>query len=105
MKYILSSLILALLLINAACSSSKHSTTTPSTPDAKATEQPVENTKYAVAKAIYDSKCTTCHDSKKLSHYSDESWKSIMAEMAPKARLTDTETQAVMEYVLDNNGQ
>lgn len=103
MKNLLIASIILLCLVQSACSSSKQSTATNAVVKTEAVS--TETSKYAVAKSIYDAKCTTCHNAKKIQHYDDEQWKKIMVPMAVKARLTDTETQAVLEYVLDTNEQ
>jgi len=50
----------------------------------------------------YTAKCGTCHGLKPTNAFTAESWVGIMAVMAPKARLSDTEKENVYAYVKAN---
>ena len=50
--------------------------------------------------AIYTGACTNCHGAKNIYNLAEEEWQGIMDEMAPKAKLTDSQKDAVYKYVL-----
>lgn len=50
--------------------------------------------------AIYIGACTNCHNAKSIYSRQEESWQGIIDDMAPKAKLTATEKDAVYKYVL-----
>lgn len=119
---------IAVVAIAVACSTKKSSTTStpaPSTPPPVATvpaapatvatnPNEVSEQLLAVAKTkfenasleqlsaghdLYFGKCTNCHGAKKISKFPTENWPSIIDDMARKARISDTEKQAVLQYV------
>ena len=49
---------------------------------------------------LYIGKCTDCHRKKNIFAYSEEKWKDIIADMAPKSHLTAKETDDLYKYVL-----
>ena len=51
---------------------------------------------------IYTGPCTKCHGTAKMKIYkrSEESWQHEINAMAPKARITDTEKDALWKYIL-----
>ena len=59
----------------------------------------------ASGKMIFEAKCGRCHDLPKPATYTYRRWSSIMDEMAPKAKLNDSEKTMVLTYVLDNAKQ
>lgn len=59
----------------------------------------------ASGKMIYEAKCGRCHDLPKPASYSYRRWSYIMDEMAPKAKLNDSEKTMVLTYVQDNAKQ
>ena len=48
---------------------------------------------------LYFGTCTGCHKAKTITKFPTESWPSIVDDMARKARISDTEKQAVLQYV------
>lgn len=44
--------------------------------------------------------CVDCHNAKNIYRYPEAEWKGIMDEMAKKAKISDTEKDAVYKYVL-----
>ena len=60
------------------------------------------NAMIEAGKALYDSRCGTCHGLKKVERFSVTEWEHIMRSMAPKAKLTEAETQQVTAYVNAN---
>ncbi len=107
----------------AACNSKKQSSTTTSAPaspapTAKATVAVSPNevnenllaiakTKFAdasleklnVGHELYFGACIRCHSATPISGISTDRWPSIIENMARKARITDVEKQAVLQYV------
>jgi cytochrome c5 len=57
----------------------------------------------AVGKTIYETKCTRCHGMKPTASYTVDRWDGILKLMAPKAKLTETETEQVTAYVRANS--
>lgn len=49
---------------------------------------------------IYTGACTNCHEAKSVYQYTDSDWGSIMTDMAMRARLTDSEKEAVWKFVM-----
>lgn len=54
-------------------------------------------------KMIYESSCGRCHDLPAVSRYTDEKWKSLVAWMAPKAKLNAQQSEMVYQYVSNSN--
>lgn len=50
--------------------------------------------------AIYIGACTNCHNAKSIYDRPEESWQGIIDDMAPKAKLTATQKDAVYKYIL-----
>jgi cytochrome c5 len=53
-------------------------------------------------KEIYTAKCGRCHDLPVAARYMSQRWAHIMDEMAPKAKLSDSEKSMVLMYVQAN---
>ena len=49
---------------------------------------------------IYITKCNTCHGLKSIPTRSEENWLKEISEMAPKAKLTASETETLSRYIL-----
>jgi mono/diheme cytochrome c family protein len=64
------------------------------TPEASAT---------IAGQATYNAKCGRCHGLKVTTDYTADRWASILAVMAPKANLNDTEKENVYAYVKANS--
>ena len=69
---------------------------------AKSNVEVDEASLLAAGKTIYETKCTRCHGMKPIAFYAANRWDGILKLMAPKARLTETETQQVTAYVRAN---
>ncbi len=67
---------------------------TATTPEAAAT---------IAGQATYNAKCGRCHGLKVTIDYTAERWASILAVMAPRANLTETEKENVSAYVIANS--
>ena len=52
---------------------------------------------------IYNAKCGGCHGLKVTTDYTSDRWASILAVMAPKAQLNETEKNNVYAYVKENS--
>ena len=125
MKKIFLAIVAVSVVAVAACSSSKKSTASSEPAKAPATESaPAKSTNgiYAPGKeelaaiqaqykdvtletlteghTIYTGACTKCHGAKSIYNRPVEAWDGIMNSMAPKAKLTDVQKDAVMKYVL-----
>lgn len=48
---------------------------------------------------LYFGTCTNCHKAKPITRFPTENWPAIVDDMANKARISDTEKQAVLQYV------
>ncbi|HMK03524.1 MAG TPA: cytochrome c [Ferruginibacter sp.] len=51
----------------------------------------------------YNAKCGNCHGLKVTTDYTSDRWASILAVMAPKAQLSETEKNNVYAYVKENS--
>ncbi|MES2130699.1 MAG: hypothetical protein V4506_00030 [Bacteroidota bacterium] len=49
---------------------------------------------------LYIGKCTDCHRKKNIFVYSEDKWKEIIADMAPRSHLNPKETDDLYKYVL-----
>lgn len=49
---------------------------------------------------LYYGRCTSCHAPDPVGDYTKAEWRGILAEMAPKAKLTGAERSAVTAYVM-----
>lgn len=56
-------------------------------------------------KAIYSSKCNSCHAMKTIGNYSFFQWQSILRSMVPKAKLSGDEERQVTAYIKANAKQ
>lgn len=91
----------------AAAPSAAPATPTPSVPsEAAGSRTPAAPSTTASpevqGQATFNAKCGKCHGLKPAADYTADRWASIMAVMAPKARLTDAEKDNVMAYVRAN---
>lgn len=50
--------------------------------------------------AVYSGPCVKCHGQKKIFSRSEESWKKEIDEMAPKAKITEAQKDALWKYIL-----
>lgn len=110
-------LIIVGLAVLAACNSSKN-VTTPTAPKVAAkngkhapgaeevnaiqTKFPgVTLEKLTAGYKIYtEGACTKCHNSNNIYKYSESAWTNILEDMSQKAKLTDSEKDAVSKYVM-----
>jgi len=85
-------------------------TSTGMTSDGAPTESLRGNSETAVAdvnlmaagKTVYETKCVRCHAMKPVTGYTEPRWDAILKVMAPKAKLSEMETQQVAAYVKAN---
>ena len=89
---------------NPGTSSTSTSTTTTTTTTSTTTTpvSDVNETAIAAGHTIYTTKCTKCHGDKGVGNYTATRWEGILKAMAPKAKLTETETAQVAAYVKAN---
>ena len=87
----------------AGSANSTTSETTPSESLNGAAETIVTNANLLTSgKAVYETKCIRCHAMKPLTAFTEPRWDAILKIMAPKANLTQVETQQVAAYVKAN---
>ena len=106
----------ATVLIIAACHSKKKATETTSAPVVKSTtgifapgeeELIAIKTKFPDATlpvlteghTIYTGVCTNCHGAKSIYRIPEERWQAIIDNMAPKAKITASQKDALTKYV------
>lgn len=65
-------------------------------------ERTAEETAQIAGQATFNAKCGRCHGLKVTTDYTAERWASILAVMAPKANLSETERENVHAYVKAN---
>ncbi len=53
---------------------------------------------------LYYGRCTSCHAADPISDYSRSEWHGIIAEMAPKAKLSGAERSALTAYIMAHAG-
>jgi mono/diheme cytochrome c family protein len=49
--------------------------------------------------SLYTGSCTNCHGAKSIYRIPEDKWQAIIDDMAPKARLTDLQKDALSKYV------
>jgi hypothetical protein len=97
------SIIILMAVITYACS--KKTITTQAAPAAASTTTPAVDsvaTMQAMGRIIFTNRCGRCHALKNPSNYTEQQWTNILKMMAPKARLTETETAQVHAFLLAN---
>src|SRR5688572_3091555 len=93
--------IAGIVVFLAACTAKKKATTVDTTPTEA--QLAVAKTKYPQASMellnkghnIYYGSCTNCHGPKDIARRSEEEWPKIIDRMAPRAKLTAEEKDAV----------
>lgn len=102
-------LILSILCIAIAvgCKSKKNTTVTPGAnteaAELAAAKTRIPSTTEADMKKgheIYTTSCARCHGAKNITNHSEQEWTGILDRMAPKAKLTAEEKDAVWKYIL-----
>ena len=61
---------------------------------------PAMNELVAAGKLIYSDDCTKCHETKIIDNYSKQQWTGILNKMTTMAKLDETQTNQVTQYVL-----
>jgi nitrate/TMAO reductase-like tetraheme cytochrome c subunit len=99
---------IAMLVVR--CSSTKSATSTVSVNEFEPVQSDVaiaqaqwKTTTYSdltQGYGLYASKCTQCHDMKKLDAFSEADWPGIMQSMGRKAKLDSTQYNLVYHYIL-----
>jgi cytochrome c1 len=106
----------AVVLITAACHSKKKAATAEPAPVVKSTTgifAPGEEELTAIkarfpdatlsvlteGHSIYTGTCTNCHGAKSIYRISEDRWQPIIDDMAKKAKITDTQKDALTKYV------
>ncbi len=79
------------------CGSSENQTGTSVEPMAVASAE--TGNKAPDGKTILATKCAACHRAYQPNELNLMQWRNTLQVMAPRARLTDTETQAVLKYI------
>jgi hypothetical protein len=117
MKKEIMAIIIVGLAVLGACNSSKN-LTTPTTPKVAAKNGKhapgaeevnaiqakfpgVTIEKLTAGYKIYtEGACTKCHNSNNIYKYSESAWTNILEDMSQKAKLNDSEKDAVSKYVM-----
>jgi mono/diheme cytochrome c family protein len=101
--------VMSLTLLSVACKNKKAAVTTNTNPTAtqlQAVQERIPATTMADldrGHAIFYGQCTNCHGAKNVSGYPEDALRSIMSDMSKKAKLADTEKEAVWKYALAVN--
>ncbi len=69
------------------------------TKEAPVKEQTAEDIAAVTGQSIFNAKCGRCHGLKPTIDHTADRWASILAVMAPRAGLTDSERENVYAYV------
>lgn len=105
----ITSIALTALILTSCGSSKKSSTSAPSVNiipgDAELKAIQVKYPEVSMAlltegHSIYVGACTNCHGQKSIYKRSEESWKHEVDVMAPKAKITDLQKDALYKYIL-----
>jgi mono/diheme cytochrome c family protein len=54
----------------------------------------------ARGRTIYTTRCTECHVARPVAQFSTSQWRALVAKMAPRAKLDDTDRLAVESYLV-----
>jgi hypothetical protein len=76
------------------------STTTPA--DSSSTATVADASVLQAGHTIYTTRCVKCHAVKNTANFTRVQWDGILKEMAPKAKLNETEKAQVTAYVKAN---
>lgn len=63
------------------------------------TPPPILPAQEKLAKRLLNTRCAKCHKAPEISKYSEGAWQFNLAQMAPKAKLTPQETEALTRYI------
>lgn len=63
------------------------------------TPVPITPEQAALAQSLLKTRCAQCHKVPKISAYSQAAWQFNLARMAPKAKLSEKETEALTRYI------
>lgn len=50
-------------------------------------------------RAVLTNRCVTCHALQPLAKYSKEKWQEIVEDMAPRAKLSETQARDLLAYI------
>lgn len=75
---------------------------TNNTPTVSSTTVATDEATISLGKSVFEARCGRCHGLKDVTAYTEQRWDGILRTMAPRARLTETETQQVAAYVKVN---
>ncbi|MBO9619067.1 MAG: hypothetical protein J7539_08545 [Niabella sp.] len=106
-KFLLLCVLCTGLAVLYSCSH-KAAPTIPSRPVEAVTGNKPDTTDFAssnplvAGKAIYEVKCTKCHQKKNTGDWTEEEWKPILNSMVKKAKLNDLQVSQVTQYVNTN---
>jgi cytochrome c2 len=91
-----------------ACKSKKHSTASSDPSEAQLTALKAKEPNATMADlqkghSIFYGACTNCHGAKNVSGYSESELKNVINQMSAKAKLSDSDKDAVWKYALAVN--
>lgn len=75
---------------------------TPPVPAPKDSPAVAANDVVAKGSDLFTQRCGKCHELPSAAEFTSEQWKPIIDRMAPKAKLTEEETNWVLAYVNAN---
>ncbi len=64
------------------------------------TNKDVTSATLAAGYKVYTGQCTNCHGTKSIYNFTEQAWPWIIEEMAPGAKITPAQQDAVLKYVL-----
>ena len=92
----------AVSLIISCAKKNTPSTTAASNEPSIVSKNAINESDIAAGHQLYDQNCNKCHRLFSPDEFKEKRWDRILDEMAPKARLSDTEKQKVLAYVKAN---
>jgi mono/diheme cytochrome c family protein len=98
-KYYLPVFVMATLFLSGGCKKNlagSGSLYTPTTANVTANATLAE---LQQGRALYSNNCNSCHGLYMPEAYSSSQWRTILGGMAPRTRMTSSETQLVTKYV------
>lgn len=62
-------------------------------------EDAMPTMEIAEGKGLYEAKCHRCHKLKTVTDYTESQWANILPDMAKKAKLDDSQTGKINQYI------
>jgi len=102
--FIIIGLLVSITVCNYACTQKAVPVITSRTTEPLKKAKPTLSIKsdLVLGKAIFENRCTKCHDLPKPEQFTKERWEGILSYMMPRARLNEEQSEHVSAYLKEN---